>query len=374
MKKVLITGADGFLGKNLALALRRCGNYQILGFGRSQTIEELDAGVAVADVVFHFAGINRPKDPQEFKTGNAGFTETLCDMLGKHRSKAAVLMSSSTQATLDNPYGRSKLAAENILIESSKKYGFPVAIYRFPNLFGKWSQPNYNSVVSTFCYNAANGIPLQINDPARKITFAYVGDVVEECLRWLETGSPSAQAQEYHTVEPTYEKTLAELADLVEQFGAVRNSGVLPDLADPFIRKLYSTFLSYYDTDSLAYSVDMKRDERGWLFEFLKSPHFGQIFISKTRPGVTRGNHGHNTKVEKFCVIQGKGTIRFRHLITHKISEYHVSDSEIKIVDIPTAYTHSIENTGDTEMLTLFWANEVFNPTQPDTYFDPVLS
>lgn len=373
MQTVLVTGADGFLGKNLCLALSRRDKTQVLRYDVGNSPVELEALVGKADFIFHFAGVNRPKDTTEFAAGNTELTKTLGLLIEKQGRKTPVLISSSTQAELDNPYGSSKLRAEKALTEIANRAGFPVLIYRFPNLFGKWSRPNYNSVVSTFCYNAANGIPLQVNDPDRSVTFAYVDDVIEACLQQLERMASLQAGAQHYAIEETYTVTLGELAELVQSFAAIRTTSILPDLQNPFARKLYSTFLSYYPTQDLAYPVDMKTDNRGWLFEFLKSPHFGQIFISKTLPGIIRGDHGHDTKVEKFCVIQGQGTIRFRHLMTQEISEHQVSDAQIMIVDIPPGYTHSIENTGDTEMITLFWANEIFDPQRPDTYYEPVI-
>jgi len=247
-----------------------------------------------------------------------------------------------------------------------------VLIYRFPNLFGKWSHPNYNSVVSTFCYNVTHDLDIQINDPSRVLTVAYVDDVITECLRQLDM--TELDAKQYHyELEEVCQVSLGDLAEKIQAFHKVRNGDPMPDLSDPFSKKIYATFLSYYDADTFAYPVDMKSDNRGWLFELIKSEQFGQIFVSNTHPGITRGNHCHDTKAEKFCVIQGKGIIRFRHIVTNELVAYEVSGENIQIVDIPPGYTHSIENVGDTEMVTLFWANEIFNPANPETYYEEVL-
>lgn len=390
MKTILVTGSDGFLGRNLCTALSRCEGVRILRFDVQNTPDELERQVAQADFIFHLAGVNRPKDEKEFAEGNTDLTRRLCDFAEKHKSCAPVLLSSSTQAEQDNSYGRSKRAAEEVLIEYSRRAGVPVFVYRFPNLFGKWSRPNYNSVVSTFCYNAAHDLPIQVNDPARSVTFAYVDDVVAACVeqalgtgRWaLGAGTqppapshqpPDASTQYFHEIRETYSVSLGRLAGLVKAFRAVRDDGPMPDLSDPFTKKLYATFLSYYDINAFAYPARMNTDSRGWLFELIKSEHFGQIFVSTTHPGITRGNHGHDTKVEKFCVIQGRGVIRFRHVATGETAAYEVSGEKIQIVDIPPGYTHSIENTGGTEMITLFWANEIFNPEKTDTYYEKVL-
>lgn len=398
MKTILVTGSDGFLGRNLCTALSRCEGVRILRFDVQNTPDELERQVAQADFIFHLAGVNRPKDEKEFVSGNTGLTRMLCGFAEKHRSRAPVLLSSSTQAEQDNSYGLSKRAAEEVLIDYSRRTGVPVFVYRFPNLFGKWSRPNYNSVVSTFCYNAAHDLPIQVNDPARTVMFAYVDDVVAECLRQLQktedrgqmsedrcqktdvspvaatAGRGEEEGQYFHEIRETYSVSLGRLAGLVKAFRAVRDDGPMPDLSDPFTKKLYATFLSYYETDAFAYSPKLNTDNRGWLFELIKSEHFGQIFVSTTHPGITRGNHGHDTKVEKFCVIQGRGVIRFRHVATGETAAYEVSGEKIQIVDIPPGYTHSIENTGGTEMITLFWANEIFNPEKTDTYYEAVLT
>lgn len=397
MKTILVTGSDGFLGRNLCVALGRCKDIELLRFDVQNSEKELEQFVGHADFIFHLAGVNRPKDEKEFTKGNTDLTRQVCAFAEKHGSRASILISSSTQAAQENAYGKSKRAAEDTVINYSKRTGVPVFVYRFPNLFGKWSRPNYNSVVSTFCYNVAHDLPIQVNHPEHIVTFAYVDDVVEACLRQaLGTGrwtldassqnpvlssqpsapspqNPTPRTQYYYEVSETYSVSLGRLADLVVAFKAVRDGGPMPDLSDPFTKKLYSTFLSFYDTNAFAYSPKLNTDNRGWLFELIKSKQFGQIFVSTTHPGITRGNHGHDTKVEKFCVIHGNGVIRFRHVVTQELVEYPVSDRNIQIVDIPPGYTHSIENTGDTEMITLFWANEIFDPQRADTYFEEVL-
>lgn len=396
MKTILVTGSEGFLGRNLCVALQRIDGVKVLRFDVQNTHEELERQVAQADFIFHLAGVNRPKDEREFAEGNTDLTRLLCGFSIKCHSRAPILLSSSTQAESENAYGKSKRAAEEALIEHSQRTGVPVLVYRFPNLFGKWSRPNYNSVVSTFCYNITHDLPIQVSDPAHTVTFAYVDDVVDECLRqalgagdWalgagrrelatsqLEPSrppNPESRVRHFYEIRETYSVSLGQLAGLVKAFRAVRDGGPMPDLSDSFTKKLYATFLSYYDTDAFAYPAKMNTDNRGWLFELIKSEQFGQIFVSQTHPGITRGNHGHSTKAEKFCVIQGQGIIRFRHVVTDEICAYDVSGKNIRIVDIPPGYTHSIENVGNTEMITLFWASETFNPEKPDTYFEEVL-
>ena len=371
MKKVLVTGSNGFFGRNLCVALERCENVEVLRFDLQNSDEELEQYIAQADFVFHLAGVNRPKDEKEFAEGNTDLTRRLCELAENQESRAPILLSSSSQAEQDNAYGRSKKAAETVLIEHSRRKGVPVMIYRFPNLFGKWSRPNYNSVVSTFCYNIAHDLDVQVNDPSHVVKFAYVDDAVTECLTQMNRSSLD-ESRFYYELTEFYEVALGDLSEKIRMFRAVREGGPVPDFSDPFTKKLYSTFLSYYETDDLAYPVDLKTDNRGWLFELIKSNEFGQIFVSTTHPGITRGNHYHDSKVEKFCVIQGKGIVRFRHILENEIISYEVSGEDIRIIDIPPGHTHSIENNGDTEMITLFWASDSFDPERPDTYFDEV--
>lgn len=376
MKKVLVTGSEGFLGRNLCVALERCEDVEVLRFDVQNTEQELRQYVGSVDFIFHLAGVNRPKNENEFVEGNADLTRLLCEVAEKQDSHAPILLSSSTQAEGDNAYGSSKKAAEDALVDYSTRTGVPILIYRFPNLFGKWSRPNYNSVVSTFCYNVTHDLPIQVNDPAHTVTFVYVDDVVDECLRQMRSSEDREQRSEryYYEITETYSVSLGHLSGLIKSFRAVRDGEAMPDLSDSFTKKLYATFLSYYESGAFAYPAKMNTDNRGWLFELIKSEQFGQIFVSKTHPGITRGNHGHDTKVEKFCVIQGEGIIRFRHIVTNEIVEYEVSGENIQIVDIPPGYTHSIENIGEMEMITLFWANEIFNPENPDTYYEEVLA
>lgn len=365
---VLVTGSEGFIGRNLRVALSRRPEVKAHGIDVANVDAELESAARRADFIFHLAGVNRPRDPAEFDSGNAGLTARLIQALADRPTP--IVFSSSVQAELDNPYGRSKLKAETSLIEYSKRTGAPVAIFRFPNVFGKWSNPNYNSVVSTFCWNAAHGLPLSVSDPARRVTFVYIDEVVRalvECMDRSWTGVARPAVRETFTV------TLDELRRLIESFEASRQNRTLPDLGQPFVRYLYATFMSYVDPADRSQPADLRRDERGWLFELVRSERAGQIFVSSTKPGVTRGNHYHDTKIEKFCVIQGRGVIRMRPVLApDSVVEYVVSDDPIRIVDIPPGWTHSIENTGTGDMLTIFWANEPFDPARPDTYFEDV--
>ena len=373
MKNILITGSNGFIARNLKAALGRLDEehaVNLLSFSRHDSPQTLKDYLQQADLVFHLAGANRPQDESEFETVNIGLTDQICKTLASLENAPPVIFSSSTQATQENPYGRSKLAAEDRLRDYHRQTGNPISIYRLPNVFGKWCRPEYNSVVATFCYNIARGQDIQINDASYPLTLVYVDEVVRCLMRHLDS-SRSISIQE--NVESTFETTVGELAERIQLVSQIRSSLNVPDFADSLTRCLYSTFLSCLPEDNFASPAQLRKDDRGWLFELIKSESFGQIFVSKTRPGITRGNHYHDTKVEKFCLVHGSGTIRFRLLESDQIIEYPVDDQEIKIVDIPPGYTHSIENTGAENMIVLFWANEVFDPQQPDTYWVPVI-
>lgn len=372
METILVTGAAGFMGRNLCVALRRLKEFEVLEYDLPQSPAELPPLAARADFVFHLAGVNRPKAEAEFMTGNADLTRGLCEVLAAGGKRVPLVLSSSVQAELDNPYGRSKKAAEDVVLDYQRQAGAPVYVYRFPNVFGKWSRPNYNTVVATFCHHLSRGLPVQISNRENVIRFVYIDDIVREFVR-LANGMGPGAATVRPEVQPVFSITLGELHDRLVSFREGREKSILPDLADPLNKYLYSTYLSFCESTDFARPVDLKTDDRGWLFELIKSPHAGQIFVSRTRPGITRGNHYHDTKVEKFCVIQGEGIIRFRPVLGETIVEYPVNDREIRVVDIPPGYTHSIENTGPTDMLTLFWANEIFDPQRPDTTFEKVL-
>lgn len=372
MKKILVTGSQGFIGKNLCVALKRHEGFEVLEFDVQNSPEDLAQLAAQADLVFHLAGVNRPKDPVEFTTGNTDLTRALTAALTAAGRKTPVVLSSSIQATLENPYGQSKKGAEEALLEYHRKTGAPVYLYRFPNVFGKWSRPNYNTVVATFCHNISRGLPVQLSNRDNVIQFVYVDTVVAEFLAIASRDSHDS-ATTLCEVTETHRITLGDLHDLIVSFRENRRTGMLPDLSKPLVKYLYSTYLSFLEEKDFAYPVDLKTDDRGWLFELVKSSSAGQVFVSLTKPGVTRGNHYHHTKVEKFCVIQGEGVIRFRSVLGDEVLEYPVNGRDIRVVDIPPGYTHSIENTGRTDLLTLFWANELLDPQRPDVYFEKVI-
>jgi UDP-2-acetamido-2,6-beta-L-arabino-hexul-4-ose reductase len=375
MKKILVTGSDGFLGKNLCAALRSRKDVELTTFDKQDAPAVLDAALASADLIYHLAGVNRPKNVAEFKSGNADLTGQICSRLEALGRRPTIVFSSSIQAALANPYGESKLAAEEALKAFAAKTGARVVVHRFSNLFGKWSRPNYNTVTATFCYNIARGLPIEIRDPAYRLDLSYVDDVVEAFLAEiaLENAPGGFVAA---TPVPAHNISLGELAALVGSFKNQRESLLLPNFAEPFVRKLYATYLSFLPQNEFAYNLVKRTDPHGSLAEFVKAPGAGQIFVSRTKPGITRGNHFHHTKVEKFLVVEGEGIVRFRNLepgADGKVIEYRVSGEDYRVVDIPPGYTHSIENTGKGVMVTLFWSSEVFNPARPDTLAEPVL-
>lgn len=368
---VLVTGASGFIGKNLLAALARLPHVEVHGYDRENSPAELKQGLATADFVFHLAGVNRPETPDEFRSGNVDLTAQICERLLAGGRSVPFLLASSTQAVLENPYGQSKRAAEEVVAGYARRSGAPAFIYRLTNVFGKWCRPNYNSVVATFCHNIARDLPITVSDPMRELTLVHVDDVVRSFLSELVPDPPAGVF--YREAGPTYTTTLGVLADLIHSFRASRQTLYVPDFGDAFIRKLYGTYVAYLPEDAFAYDLEQKCDARGCLAEFVKSTPFGQVFVSRTHPGVTRGNHFHHLKTEKFLVLEGTAVIRFRQIHGDELISYEVSGDEFRVLDIPPGYTHSIENVGTGVLVTLFWASEIFDPQQPDTVFEPVL-
>ena len=370
---ILITGARGFMGKNLRSALTgRCGDaHRLMLLDMPHTEEELLAAAAEADFVFHLAGVNRPTDPADFQKGNADITRQLLTLLKERGKRPPVLLSSSIQAALENPYGQSKLSAEQAVADYGRETGSAVYLYRLPNVFGKWSRPNYNSAVATFCHNVARGLPITVNDPSVTLRLVYIDDVVEEFLRAME-GQPHREG-EWCTVQPVHEVNLGHIAELIQSFPALRDSLTAPDQSDPLVKKLYATYLSFLPPEDFSRPTVTHADQRGSFTELLHMGSRGQVSLNVSRPHITKGDHWHQTKHEKFIVLQGEGVIRFRKVGDSTVIAYKVSGENLTVVDIPTGYTHSIENTGDTDMLTLMWANEVFDPAHPDTLRLPVL-
>lgn len=365
--KLLITGAKGFVGKNLIAELRNQGFQDLLEYDVDTDPAMLEKAAKDCDFVFHLAGVNRPKDQSEFMTGNFGFTSQLLDALKMHGNKAPVLISSSIQAEQDNPYGQSKKAGEYLIFQYGKENGVEVYVYRLPNVFGKWCRPNYNSAVATFCNNIAHDLPIQVNDPNVQMKLVYIDDVVASFIDKLKNGKSEEEGFEF--VEPVHTVRLGEIVNLIEQFRDSRLTLQVPDMADGFTKKLYSTYLSYLPEDQFSYLLKMNVDQRGSFTEFLKSRERGQVSVNISKPGITKGNHWHHTKNEKFLVVSGTGVIRFRKIDTEDIIEYFVSGEKLEVVDIPVGYTHNIENLGETDMVTVMWVNEIFDKERPDTFF-----
>lgn len=367
MKTVLVTGAKGFIGKNLIVSFKRRADIEVIEYDIDSPAEQLEEGLARADVIFHLAGVNRPERVEEFTEGNFYLTRQICDALRRLGRKPLLVLSSSTQAALDNPYGLSKRQAEDSVFEFVREAGVAVFVFRLHGVFGKWCRPNYNSVVATFCHNISRDLPIAISDPTREIELVYVDDVVRAFIGAMDGRMPASDGQ-YCLAKPTFRISLGALAEKIQGFRNSRVSLVLPDMNDPFLRALYAAYISYLPTDSFAYALNQRIDPRGELAELLKSPQIGQIFVSRTRPGITRGNHYHDTKVEKFVVLEGDAVIRFRHILGGDVIEYPVSGREFRVVDIPPGHTHSIENVGQNDLIVLFWANEIFDPAIPDSF------
>ena len=366
-KKILITGATGFIGKNLTATLLQKGYTDLYLYDRENTPEQLAEYCTDADFVFHLAGVNRPQDTKEFYEGNTDFSATLLKTLREKGNTAPVVVSSSIQALLDNDYGKSKKMGEELFLANGHN---PAYIVRLYGVFGKWSRPNYNTVVATFMHNVAHGLPLQINDPDKELTLCYIDDVIAKFMDILENTADYQPG--FFEIDTLHRITLGKLAEKITNIGKNRETLVMPSLNTLLDQRLYGTYLSYLDGDKFAYQLKKNEDNRGWLAEFIKSESFGQIFVSTTKPGITRGDHWHHTKVEKFFVLAGKAEISFRHMITNEIIRYTVEGNTPTVVDIPVGYTHNIKNIGDTEVICLFWSSEIFNPEKPDTYYTKV--
>ena len=365
--KILVTGAKGFIGKNLIAELRNRKYDDIFEYDLDSDSTLLDGYCKEADFVFHLAGVNCPKDQSEFMEGNFGFTSDLLDTLKKHKNTCPVMISSSIQAALDNSYGESKKAGEDLLFTYSAETGAKVLVYRFPNVFGKWCRPNYNSAVATFCHNIAHDLPVNVNDPSVVMNLVYIDDVFNELINALE--GKENRIEGFCVVPVTHKITLGEIVALNYSFKKSREDRSVPDMSNAFTKKLYSTYLSYLPKDQFSYELKMNMDQRGSFTEFIKTPDRGQVSVNISKPGITKGDHWHHTKNEKFLVVSGRGVIRFREIDSNAVIEYFVSGDNMEVLDIPVGYTHNIENLGDTDMVSIMWANESFNSEKPDTHY-----
>jgi UDP-2-acetamido-2,6-beta-L-arabino-hexul-4-ose reductase len=368
--KILVTGAKGFVGKNLVVELKNRDYRNICEYEIDTELILFNQYCKDTDFVFHLAGVNRPEKQEEFMEGNFGFTSTLLETLKKHQNTCPVLISSSVQADLDNPYGKSKKEGEDLLFKYSKGTGAKVLVYRFPNVFGKWCKPNYNSVIATFCHNIAHELPIIVNDPSVVMNLVYIDDVVNELINALE--AKENRKGDFCEVPIKYTINLGEMVDLIYSFKESRETLSIPNMANDFEKKLYSTYLSYLPLKQFSYPVKTNQNQHGSFTELIRTTDRGQVSVNISKPGIIKGNHWHHTKNEKFIVVHGKGIIRFRKINTEKVIEYPVSGEKIEVVDIPPGYTHNIENLGQTDMVTVMWANEPFDPENPDTYYEEV--
>lgn len=361
--RVLVTGANGFIGKNLIVHLQEKG-IEYVSFTRDMSADDLAAQIAGADFIFHLAGINRPKDVVEFAQGNAGLTEQICALVRESKRQIPVLYTSSIQAETENPYGVSKLAAEEALVELERDTRSPVYIYRLPNVFGKWSRPDYNSAVATFCNNIANDLPIKVNDPSAPVRLVYIDDVVGDFLNLLETLPAGVVRPE---VNPEYRASVGELAEQITAFKSGRDTMVTEAVGGGLTRALYATYLSFLRPEQFSYTVPVHEDPRGRFVEMLKTRDSGQFSFFTAHPGITRGGHYHHTKNEKFLVIRGKARFGFRHVVTREFYELFTDGEKPEVVETVPGWSHDITNVGDNEMIVMLWANEIFDPHNPDT-------
>jgi UDP-2-acetamido-2,6-beta-L-arabino-hexul-4-ose reductase len=365
--KILVTGSNGFIGKNLIAHLRERKEIELITYDIDDTFDKIEDTIDNVDFIFHLAGVNRPKDKEEFYKGNADFTKALCTLLKDRNIKIPLVITSSIQAMLDNDYGKSKKQAEDSVLE----YGLnaPVYVYRLHNIFGKWCRPNYNSVTATFCYNIVNDLEITVNDENAKLELVYIDDIMYEFLGLLDGKLPEEKSGNYYHVGPRYIKTLKEIVDLLYSFKESMHSIYVPSTGQDFVKKLYATYISYMPVSQMVISTKRNVDERGSFIELVRTSETGQFSVSYSKPGVIRGNHYHHTKMERFMVVKGKAKIGFTKIDDGEYYEFFVDDSDIKLVTMPVGYTHNIENIGDDEMILFIWCNELFDSEKPDTCF-----
>ena len=371
MKKVLVTGAKGFIGKNLVLELKNRKTFEIFECDVDTTEDQLAQFAKECEFVFHLAGVNRPQRTEEFMEGNYGFTTKLLEILQKNGNVSPILMSSSIQAKLDNDYGKSKKAGEDYILDYGSNNSIATYVFRLPNVYGKWCRPNYNSAIATFCNNIARGLEIKVNDRSTLLTVVYIDDVVNAFIDATD-GIVARDDDGYCKVSIEDKITLGEIVDTLYSFKDSRKTLSVANMNRGVIKKLYSTYLSYLPEDEFAYDLRMNADARGSFTEFLRTDGQGQVSINISKPHIVKGNHWHHTKNEKFLVVKGTGVIRFRKIGTDKVIEYPVSGDKLQVVDIPCGYTHNIENVGDDDMVTVMWANEPFDKDHPDTFYEEV--
>tara|TARA_R110001583_G_scaffold15260_1_gene62944 strand:- start:6747 stop:7853 length:1107 start_codon:yes stop_codon:yes gene_type:complete len=362
---ILVTGANGFIGRNLCVFLSEAGYNNISTITREDTQDDILAKTVKADFIYHLAGVNRPENDAEFKEGNTDFTSLIINELIACDKKTPIVFTSSTQAELDNAYGLSKAGAESLLKIYQDTAGADVFIYRLPNVFGKWCRPNYNSAVATFCYNTINNLPIMVNNAEAKLNLVYIDDVCNNFIRLLD---PTIQKTSRFEVSPVYQSTVGEVVLLLKKFKESRDTLISERVGTEFIRALYSTYVSYFSPEQFAYSVTRHSDERGTFVEMLKTKDSGQFSFFTAHPGVTRGGHYHHTKTEKFLVIKGEASYKFRNIVTDEFYELLVTGEDSKIVETAPGWTHDITNVGKDEMIVMLWANEIFDRDNPDTF------
>jgi UDP-2-acetamido-2,6-beta-L-arabino-hexul-4-ose reductase len=368
--KILVTGARGFVGKNLVLELQNRGYQTIFEYDIDTKEELLDIYTTECEFVFHLAGVNRPENKEDFMKGNFGFTSTLLDALVKNNNKCPILITSSIQAAFDNPYGLSKREGEKLIFEYGAQHSIRTCVYRLPNVFGKWCRPNYNSAVATFCHNIANGMDITVNDSNVDMKLVYIDDVVDQFIAAIK--GKEKKESEFCTIPTIYKVKLGQIVELLYSFKEMRTNLSVPELSNSFEKVLYSTYLSYLPKEAFSYPLKMNVDERGSFTEIIRTSDRGQFSVNISKPGITKGNHWHHTKNEKFVVVSGNAAIQFRKIGTDEVINYRVSGEKIEVVDIPTGYTHNIINEGKTDLITFMWTNEAFNPEKPDTFFEKV--
>lgn len=368
--KILVTGSNGFIAKNLIIELQNRGYHNLLLCNRDTTMETLEKYIEECDVLIHLAGVNRPPREEDFYTENVGFTEKIIEVLNEKHRQINMIFSSTIQAGRHKSYEASKQEAERILHKYAQESGSSLSVFRLPNVFGKWCRPNYNSVIATFCYNISHGLDIKINDPDAGLQLVYIDDVVDELICCLDR--KNGIEDEYREIPDIYRTTVGEVAQIISSFRQERETLNVPDVGNLLVKKLYSTYLSYMEPEDYKYELKMNVDARGSFTEFLHLLNGGQVSVNVARPGIVKGNHWHHTKIEKFLVVKGTASIRFRHMITGKTIEYIVSGDKLEVVDIPVGYTHNITNIGTEDLVTVMWANETFNKDKPDTFYEEV--